>query len=238
MAAFLDQILKHIDYFPRYVIALATLVGRPKRFLTGLGGDDERELTASFVFFAATAIIEIALALPFSPPEIVAPLSLVTYTLLSVLGVALFAAAVHLSWRCVGGSGTFLRSWILCNYVSCVTGLILELFLVLATAIEVVGNNKLYRQSIESVKTGTPVPLTLAELRSLWLYFAVIVIGLLATTAWFTASWGAFRIVYRSSRARSAGALVITAVLGIPIIAIAFFVSYAIEAFLLRGGVT
>jgi len=221
------ELLKHLDYVPRYFSILAKLLLQPKTYLATLSADDDIELPPALVFLTVSFILIVLSNLPFVPAREGALTPLAARGVLMLFAMLAYSLVVHLCWRIVGGRGSFMRCFILSAYASSVASLIVIVFLLLALSVIIALDPTLYH-AWATHDAAAPKILTGFQLGLAAAFAAIIALGVIAWLAWVVACWGAFRAAYAASRLRSFWAFCLTLILGTVILAATWMISAAI----------
>src|ERR1700730_12509507 len=163
---------------------------------------------------------------PFSISEVLtsptplSPLIFVACVALTIIGTGVFALPIFAGCRILGGSATFVRHFIYCNYLKSVAIVIMFMFLLLGFSIIMAINIDLYEKLIKP-ETLTKIEvhsLSAKEKLSVLSFGALVIVGLASAFFWFVGTWGAFRIANKFSFWRSISAFGVALMLEIPVL--------------------
>jgi hypothetical protein len=229
------ELLKNLGYIPKYFVVLARLFLQPRASLAALPASDDEQLAPALMFLALSCAIMAFSTLPFAPAKESTVLFLAARAVVIAVMMIVYALAIHVSWRIVGGKETFLRCFILSIYISCVASLILLVFLLVGISTVVALDPDLGHAMMSSGLK--PIPLDQSQFLLASIYLGAVFLGVIVASVWFTLAWGAFRDANQASRLRSFLAFCIAGVLALPILGVTALISVAIDTVAQRGGV-
>ena len=227
-----------LEYLPKYLADFGSLVSGPKRFLAIRNPSADDTYHESLVFFASSVFLVVVITVPLRPTGEAFSLYLGRQIVTSLLAVSLYAIALRLAWRMVGGKATVRSFFVTYAYLFGVIGVIVTLFCLLGEGVFRVFEPDLYARVIQLQQETGKIVLPLDVRSEIPGYldssiptvsFLLLVAGFLLSSVWSVFAWGAFRRLNGLSKLRSSIAMMIMGPLGWGTTAIVFFVSRALE---------
>jgi hypothetical protein len=223
-----DLLKKAADLFPAYLRDLIALITGPKRVVAHKL-NKRSPLEPALLFLGISVAINFLLKLPLSEenPAIeilrTAAFSLVLWTLAG--------SVIWLAWRIVGGSGSLVRTLAIAYYYFGVLEFVMSL-----TVLAIVGALRtidpgVYATLLKAIHEGRVLVLftnaDLADTAALRVALGIVVLGMMAALAWIVAGWGGFAAIHKLHGPRASVALVVAAVLWLPVWALTGVVAAA-----------
>jgi hypothetical protein len=224
-----DLIEKILGYLPQYLADFGSLVSGPKRFIAQKNTVAEDTFVHSLLFLGISLVLVVLMTAPLLPPgeDLWAFLAMSAVT--SLLAVSLYAVALRIAWRLVGGKATVRSFFVTYAYFFSVFTIVFTVVLLVGEGFFKVSAPELYRQVIDAKLKKQPMPDlsgSSVPLNSLF----ILVGGWLLIGAWGFIAWGAYRQLNGLSKWRSFFALTISGLLAWPISEVVTFVESAMMA--------
>ena len=227
-----------LEYLPRYLTDFGSLALRPKRFIANRNPKADDTYHGSLVFLGVSVFLFVVMTVPLRPTEVDFHLYLGGQIATSLLAVSLYAIALRLAWRLVGGKATVRSFFATYAYFFGVISIITTLFLLIGEGILKIFEPEIYAKIRSLQRETEQVLLPLETLRKIPGFIdssiPAISVGILAagycvSGVWLLLAWGAFRQLNGSSKLRSFIAMMIMGPLGWVVAIVVSFVSQAIE---------
>jgi len=113
MKELIEKILAH---FPQYIGNFGSVLASPTRFLEKQIGPPQDRMSASLTFLAISAVLVVIVGASRRPPGQELWTAVANVAVLVVLGTSLFAVALRIAWRTVGGKATTGEFFVLFAY--------------------------------------------------------------------------------------------------------------------------
>ncbi len=218
---------------PIYLPTFGGLLTRPKRFMASKNTKSEDTLRESLMFLVNSVILATLMTAPLLHPGVSIWMHVSQRLVATLLGVAMYAVALRIAWAIVGGRATVRSFFVTYAYFTGVLSVVFTFFQMLGEGIFRVLEPRLYvaiilwqRQNEQLFVPPGQVP-GLEDSFVRVVAFLIFLAGVLASTVWGIACWGAYRELNGLSRRRSFVAFVIMGVLGLGVALVVFFVSIA-----------
>jgi hypothetical protein len=224
-----ELIEKILAYLPKYLTDFGSLISGPKRFMAQKNTKAEETFVQALVFLGISLVLVVIMTAPLLPPgkDIWTYLGTIAVGLL--LGVSLYAVALRVAWRLVGGNAPIRSYFVTYAHFSGVIVIVSTVFLLLGEGVFKVLEPDLYRQVIEANLNNQPMPNvedSYVPLISLLINAA----GLFLASIWGLVAWGAYRQLNGLSKWRSFIALMISGLIAMLIAVAVFFIESAMIA--------
>jgi len=228
MKELIEKILAH---FPQYIGNFGSVLASPTRFLEKQIGPPQDRMSASLTFLAISAVLVVIVGASRRPPGQELWTAVANVAVLVVLGTSLFAVALCIAWRTVGGKATTGEFFVLFAYYYGVAIVVGAVFQAIGIGILKVFDRPVYDQIMSANAANRSVPSEdLLQSTGFWAMFVVWGLGLAFVFCWnLFFVWRAYRQLNGLGKARSYGAFLITGVFALLIASIMMFVSSALE---------
>lgn len=223
-----DLIEKILVYLPQYLTDFGSLLSGPKKFIAKTNTTSEESYVQALVFLGVSLVIVVIATKPFLLPGKDIWAHVATVAVGFLLGVSLYAVALRLAWRIVGGIASVRSFFVIYAYYFGVGMVLLALFNLLGDGIfkllspiyyETVLESWINRETINDFTGDT----------GLLVSIYVRISGVVFIFAWGIWGWGAYRVINGLSKARSAIAFFIAVAFAIPVILIANLVMNSMD---------
>lgn len=223
-----DLIEKILKYLPNYLTDFAAVFGGPKRFIEQKNINADDTFHNALLFLAVSLVVVVLMTAPLLPPGKELWAYLVAQAVTTLVAVSLFALALRLSWRVVGGRATFRSFFVTYAYYFGVIFVLLTLWLLLGSGILKVGDPALYAKLRASQVSGQRAP-ELLESTLFFVYLGVLGVGFILSAVWGFIGWGAYRQLNGLGKGRSFVAMMISGAFGWLIAVIIFVLGRAMQ---------
>jgi len=221
-----ELIEKILAYLPQYLTDFGSLISGPKRFMAEKNTKAEDTFVQSLVFLGVSLVLVVVMTAPLLPPGKDLWTYLVAEAVMFLLGVSLYAVALRVAWRLVGGKATVRSFFVTYAYFFGALVVVITVFMLLSEGVFKVLAPDLYAQVIEAKLNKQPMPDVSGSSVPLVSFF-ILVVGFFLGSVWGFVAWGAYRQLNDLSKWRSFVALMISGLLAWPIAAVMFFVESA-----------
>ena len=219
-----DLIEKILTYLPQYIADFGSLLSGPKRFIAEKNATAEDSFEKALLFSAISLVLVVVMFAPLRP----AGKDLWTHVgglaVTSLLAVSLYAVALRLAWRVVGGKATVKSFFVTYAYFFSALFVIFAGFLLLSEGVFKVLEPELHAAVLEAKASKQPMP-DLSGTSVPTVSFLILITGYLLATVWGVVAWGSYRALNGLSKGRSFVAFIIMGLFGWIIGAIVFFVA-------------
>ena len=222
MKDLIDLILR---YLPRYFIDLGSLISGPKKFIAGQNIRTPNAINRSLLFLGISLVLVVIGRAPLLSEDASVWTQLAALGIASVIGVALTALALRISWRIVGGKSPFRSFFIVHSYCYGALIIIITIFQLIGLGILKFFNKDLFEALITLNSQKLEVLLMDSVPGEYWSFLAIIIVGFLVASVWGFIAWGAYRELNALSQIRSFFAIVIAGFLTIPVSVVVFFLA-------------
>ena len=222
-----ELIKKILVYLPQYFTNFGLLFVGPKRFIGQKNTVEEDTFKESILFLGTSLVLVVIMTAPLLPPGKDLWSHVGATAVVFLLAVTLYALALRLAWRIVGGKATVRSFFVTYSYFFGVLIVTYTLFILLSEGVFKVFEPELYAKVIEAKLNKQTIPDVSGSTIPL-VSFGILVAGIIFISVWGFLAWGSYRVLNGLSKWRSFFAFMIMGVLGWPISAIVFFVASAI----------
>ena len=217
-----------LKYLPQYFKQFGSLLSRPKRFMGHKNTTAEEAFSESLLFLAISIVLVVVMTAPLLPTNKNIWTNLCGIAVVALLGVSLFAVALKISWRLVGGKASVRSFFVTYAYYMGVIIVIFPLVILLSQGVFKVFDPELYAKILEAEAKNAPMP-DMAGKKLPLISFAIQVGGYLCLSVWSFIGWGAYRQLNDLSKGRSFGAFLIMDPLALLVAALVYFVATALS---------
>lgn len=221
-----ELIEKILAYLPQYLKDFGLLVSGPKQFMVQKNTGAEDVFNQALVFLGVSLVLVVVMTVPLLPPGTDLWAYVGAKAIVFVLAVTLYAVALRVAWRLVGGKAPVRSFFVTYAYFFSAIAVVFTVFLLFGRGVFKVLAPDLYGQVIEAKLNKQPIPDISGSSVPL-ISFGIHVAGFFLLSLWGLIAWGAYRQLNGLSKWRSFVALNISGILGAPIVAVVFFVESA-----------
>jgi len=212
-------------YVPRFLNELMGIFSGPKSFFRQLDINASDSLTNALIFYVLCLGLSFFLELPFITTAKELWIMFVVTLILFTIGSLLIAATYKISFRVVGGKGTFYKHFLLTLYVSGPAYIIFAFIAAASKGIVLSGAPDLYplfKQFMDTSMSSAGSP----DIDEFGILFesiptlTAIILGQLiwiVMIVWIVICWGAYRYINDISKFRSVMAFIVLCVLQTPV---------------------
>ena len=217
-----------VRYIPRYIRDFGSLLSGPKRFMARQNTTKQTAFARSLAFLGFSLVLVTIMHAPLLPAGKSLWVHAAATGVTSLLSVFLYAIALRIAWRLVGGRADVRSFFVTYAYFFGVSCVVLVFFEVLGTGFLKLLAPRLYTMIISGLQAGISDS-TNADIWVSKVYLFIQLVGFAAVSIWCFVAWGAYRRLNDLSKWRSFFALLILGVLAYPLIATVVFFSIAID---------
>ena len=223
-------------YLSQYISDFESLLKGPKRFMASKNTRVEETFRESLVFLAVSSFLVILLTIsPIFLSQVEIWIYLFREAVHILLLVSLYAVALRVAWRIVGGRATFRSMLLTYAYFYSVISVIVVLFHSIALGFLRFFDSQLYDRLLmefQKENSGIRSHIEIINQNPEWLNNSILIIasfifmvGPLLGSVWIILTWGAYRELNGLSKCRSFFAMMIMIPLDLLVNFIVFLVS-------------
>jgi hypothetical protein len=205
---------------------LGLLISGPKKFMAQKNTRAEDIFIQSLIFLGVSIVLFVIMTAPLRPSGIDLWTYLAANAGASLLSVSLFAVALRVAWRLVGGKSPIGSFFVTYAYFFGTVIIILMPVLFLSEGVFKVLAPDLYAQVVHARLNKQPMP-DLSGSSVPLIAFIILLAGFSLISVWGVIAWGAYRQLNSLSKWRSFIAFMIMGLLSLPIGSVAALVQTA-----------
>ena len=210
MKEVITQILKVI---PDYLINFFKIIASPREFTLNKLPKNESEITErlkeSLVFILISYLLIVLLTASQDDTENFYK-NVGSEAISILITISIYAFAIFIAWRIVGGRQKFLNYFIIYSYQSGIVLIIIVLFEIMSDGYFKVFDIELYKNLLDDKFV---IDKKLFENSTFVLGLIIYFLGYVIVTIWGLILWGAYRIMNNLTKLKSFGAFLITIIL-------------------------
>jgi hypothetical protein len=223
-----DLIEKILTYLPQYLTNFGLVFSGPKTFIASKNANADDAFFDAMLFLGVSVALSIIMTAPLQPAGKDLWTHVGSSSVVVLITVVLAATVVRIAWWIVGGRASPQSFFVTYAYFFGVIFVLLIAVQLLSFGFFKVFEPELYRQFIEASQKKQPMPDMSGSSIPL-IALSIYGVGYVVLGFWGFLGWGAYRQLNGLGKLRSFGALMITGILTLPVVAVTLLIGAAIS---------